>query len=33
MSNQGLIKVRGRSIELLYFERLTDLAEHGRLAK
>ena len=33
MSAQELIEVKGRSIELLNFERLTDLAEHGRIAE
>lgn len=31
MSAQKLIEVKGRSIELLNFERLIDLAENGRL--
>jgi CRP-like cAMP-binding protein len=33
MSIQELIDVNGRSIELLNFEGLTNLAEHGRLAE
>ena len=33
MSTQELIDVRGRSIDLLNFEGLTDLAEQGRLAE
>ncbi len=33
MSAQQLIEVKGRSIELLNFQRLTDLAKHGRLTE
>ena len=33
MSTQELIEVKGRSIDLLNFEGLTDLAEQGRLAE